>query len=43
MENTHDFVQKLQETQEKAEENQKHQGKGSPAKKLASKQHGTNK
>ncbi|MGE8204832.1 DUF4023 family protein [Heyndrickxia sp. NPDC080065] len=42
MENTHDFVEKLHNDQEKAEQNRK-RGKGSPGKKLPTKQHGTNK
>ncbi|WP_308636847.1 DUF4023 family protein [Paenibacillus silvisoli] len=37
------FINKLHDTQAKAERNQKRQGKGSPAKQLASKQHSTNK
>jgi hypothetical protein len=43
MESTHDFVEKLHDTQKKAELNKKHQGKGTPAERLAKKQHGTNK
>lgn len=42
MENTHDFVEKVQDTQEKAEKNKK-MGKGNPSQKLPNKQHGTNK
>ncbi len=42
MENTHDFVEKLHATQEKAEKNKK-RGKGNPAQKLPNKQHSTNK
>ena len=38
-----DKLDKLLDTQEKAEQNLKHQGKGNPAKKLPNKQHGTNK
>lgn len=40
---THDFVEKLHETQEKAEKNKKHQGKGNAGNKLPNKQHSTNK
>jgi hypothetical protein len=36
-------IDKIQETQEKAEQNKKHQGKGGPDKKLPNKQHSTNK
>lgn len=43
MENTHDFVENLHDKQRKAEKNLQHQGKGTPAKQLPSKQHGTNK
>ncbi|KUO71080.1 MAG: HemX protein [Desulfosporosinus sp. BRH_c37] len=38
-----DKLDKLHDTQEKAEQNKKHQGKGNPGKKLPNKQHGTNK
>ncbi|WP_416827333.1 DUF4023 domain-containing protein [Ectobacillus polymachus] len=37
MENTHDFVEKLHETQKKDEQNRKRQGKGDPGKKLPNK------
>ncbi|WII37508.1 DUF4023 domain-containing protein [Paenibacillus thiaminolyticus] len=43
MEDTHEYVEKLKETQEKAERNQQRQGKGSPGNKLPNKQHSTNK
>ncbi|WP_202967414.1 DUF4023 domain-containing protein [Paenibacillus beijingensis] len=43
MENTHDFVEKLQDTQKKAEQNKKHQGQGNPGQQLPNKQHSTNK
>ncbi|MEC0092363.1 DUF4023 domain-containing protein [Paenibacillus macquariensis] len=43
MDNTHEFVEKLHDTQEKAARNKKHQGKGAPSQKLATKQHGTQK
>lgn len=39
MENTHEFVEKLHENQEKAERNKKTQGNGHPEKKLPNKQH----
>lgn len=42
MENTHEFVKKLHDDQEKAEKNRK-RGKGNPEKSLPTKQHGTNK
>jgi hypothetical protein len=42
LENTNDFVEKLQDDQEKAEKNKK-QGKGNPGQKLPNKQHSTNK
>ncbi|MDP4126017.1 MAG: DUF4023 family protein [Bacillota bacterium] len=38
-----DKIQKIIETQEKNEENKKHQGKGNPDRKLPNKQHSTNK
>ncbi|HBW36888.1 DUF4023 domain-containing protein [Desulfosporosinus sp. BICA1-9] len=38
-----DKVEKIHDTQEKAAENKKHQGKGNPGKKLPNKQHSTNK
>ena len=43
MDNTHEFVKKLHDTQAKAERNKEHQGKGSPSNKLSNKQHSTNK
>ena len=42
MENTSGFVQKVQDTQKKAEKS-KHQGKGSEGNVLPGKQHSTNK
>ena len=43
MENTSEFVEKLHDTQEKAEKNKKHNGEGNENKVLPNKQHGTNK
>lgn len=43
MKDTHEFVEKLKDVQEKAEKNKKHQGRGNQAEKLANKQHSTNK
>ncbi|NHN32383.1 DUF4023 domain-containing protein [Paenibacillus agricola] len=43
MDSTHEFVEKLHDTQKKAEANKKHQGKGTPSDKLPNKQHTTNK
>jgi len=43
MESTHDFVEKINNTQKKDERNKQHQGKGTPANKLSNKQHATNK
>lgn len=43
MENTHDFVEKVHETQAKEEKNKIHNGKGSPSGRLPNKQHGTQK
>ncbi|MEK4062565.1 MULTISPECIES: DUF4023 family protein [Paenibacillus] len=40
--NTHEFVEKFQENQRKAEKN-KRRGKGSPESKLPNIQHSTNK
>ncbi|WP_240633387.1 DUF4023 family protein [Paenibacillus montanisoli] len=37
------FINKLHDTQAKAESNKHRQGKGSPGKQLANKQHSTNK
>lgn len=42
MENTHDYVEKLNDDRKKAERNRKH-GQGNPEKHLPTKQHGTNK
>lgn len=42
MENTHDFVKKVNENAEKARHN-KNNGKGTPTDKLPAKQHSTNK
>lgn len=42
MDNTHEYVEKLHETQQKAEKN-KRRGKGSPEAALPGKQHSTNK
>ncbi len=39
MDNTHEFVEKLHDKQEKDERNKKRQGKGNPNEKLPSKQH----
>lgn len=38
-----DKLEKIQDAQEKAEQNKKHQGRGNPGKKLPNKQHSTNK
>lgn len=43
MDNTHEFVEKLHDTQKKAAKNQAHQGKKTPNTKLPNKQHSTNK
>lgn len=43
MENLHDFVEKVHDTQAKQEKNKKHNGKGNPAGQLPSKPHGTQK
>ncbi|MEX2462518.1 MAG: DUF4023 domain-containing protein [Paenibacillaceae bacterium] len=43
MENTQDYLEKLRNTQEKAEKNKEHQGKGSPEAKLPNKQHSKTK
>lgn len=40
---THEYVEKLHDTQRKAEKNRQHQGKGTPSDKLPTKQHGTKK
>lgn len=42
MDNTHEFVEKVHDTQEKARKNKDSKGKG-PSAKLPTKQHGTNK
>ncbi|UFT99333.1 DUF4023 domain-containing protein [Radiobacillus kanasensis] len=39
MDNTHDFVEKMNENQRKAKKNKKNQGNGRPSNKLPSKQH----
>jgi hypothetical protein len=39
MENTHEFVAKMNENKKKQEQNKKHQGDGNPGKKLPNKQH----
>lgn len=41
--NTHEFVEKVHNTQAKQKRNQEHQGKGSPNSKLPTKKHGTKK
>ncbi|MBP3964972.1 MULTISPECIES: DUF4023 domain-containing protein [Paenibacillus] len=43
MDQTSDFVNKVHDTQAKAEGNKQRQGKGAPAKQLGNKQHATNK
>ncbi|MDB5054519.1 MAG: hypothetical protein JWM44_2569 [Bacilli bacterium] len=43
MESTEEFLAKLHDKQEKAEKNQKQQGKGNTSAKLPNKQHSTNK
>lgn len=43
MDSTQDYVKKVQETQEKAEKNKKHQGQGNISEKLPNKKHSTNK
>ncbi len=43
MDDTHEFVEKLHDTQKKAARNKEHQGKGTPSQKLPTKQHGTQK
>lgn len=40
MENTHEFVEKIHDKQEKDERNRK-RGKGTPSDRLPTKQHGT--
>ena len=39
MDNTHEFVEKLQEQQKKQEKNEKRQAKGNQSKKLPTKYH----
>ncbi|PKR84809.1 DUF4023 family protein [Heyndrickxia camelliae] len=39
MENTHEFIEKFQDTQKKQEKNKKKQGKGHPDKQLPNNQH----
>lgn len=43
MEDTQAFVDKLHDTQKKAEKNKEHHGKGKPSKNLPNKQHSNNK
>ncbi|MBP0726546.1 DUF4023 domain-containing protein [Bacillus sp. RG28] len=43
MEDTHEFVEKLHERQEKDERNKERQATNNDGKKLPTKQHGTNK
>lgn len=43
MDNTHEFVEKLHDTQAKEARNKEHQGKGTPSEKLPNKKHGTQK
>ncbi|GAB6991184.1 DUF4023 domain-containing protein [Paenibacillus pini] len=43
MTDTHEFVEKVHETQEKDRKNKEHNGKGQPNSVLPTKQHGTNK
>lgn len=43
MESTKEFVDKVHDTQRKAERNKRRNGQGSPANNLANKQHSTNK
>jgi hypothetical protein len=40
---TNEFVEKMNDIQQKAAKNKKHQGQGNPAGKLPNKQHSTNK
>ncbi|RSK29081.1 DUF4023 domain-containing protein [Bacillus sp. HMF5848] len=39
MESTHEFVEKIHDTQKKDEKNREHQGKHNPNQKLPNKQH----
>ncbi|CAH0120526.1 MULTISPECIES: DUF4023 domain-containing protein [unclassified Paenibacillus] len=43
MDSTHDYVEKLHDTQKKAEKNKKRQGEGMPSGELPTKQKSTNK
>ncbi|MBD2868224.1 DUF4023 family protein [Paenibacillus arenilitoris] len=43
MESTREFVEKVRDTQRKAERNKRSNGQGSPMNQLANKQHSTNK
>jgi len=43
MENTQQFVNKVQDTQQKQEHNKRSKSQGSPSNQLANKQHSTNK
>ena len=43
MDSTHEFVEKLHDTQAKAAKNKEHQGKGTPSQRMPTKQHGTQK
>ncbi|UHA75491.1 DUF4023 domain-containing protein [Paenibacillus sp. 481] len=43
MSDTHEFVEKVHDTQQKAQKNKQHYGKGSPGNNLPGKQHSTNK
>lgn len=43
MDNTKQFVEKVKDTQRKAERNKERFGHGTPADKLSNKQHSTNK
>ncbi len=43
MEDTSEFVAKMNDIKEKEEKNKKHQGKGNQANVLSNKQHSTNK
>ncbi|WP_340006800.1 DUF4023 domain-containing protein [Paenibacillus sp. FSL K6-0276] len=42
MDDTHAFVEKVHDTQKKAEKNKEHHGKGTPSQKLPTKQHSKN-
>lgn len=43
MDDTHEFVEKIHENQDKQKQNEKHQRKGHDSHKLPSKKHNTNK